>query len=71
MVCRFFKFQASIWTNADVLLIGSMETYFRENLKKVQWLSFTKPIWKLQNIRHFALASMCQSPTYFPRYYGM
>ena len=40
--------QAIIWTNAGILLIGTLGTNFSEILK-----------WRLRNGVHYVLASMC------------
>ena len=52
--------QAIIWTNAEILLIGTLGTNFNEILFKIHTFSF-KNIWKwrLENGVHFVSASMC------------
>ena len=51
------RWQAIIWTNAGILLIGSWGTNFSEILIEIHTFSF---IWKccLENGGHFVLASM-------------
>ena len=52
--------QAIIWTNAGILLIGSLGTNFSEILVGIQTFSFRKCIWKyrLRYSIHFVSASM-------------
>ena len=54
------RHQTIIWTNAGILLIGSLGTNFSEILIAILTFSF-KCIWKccLQNGGHFVSASMC------------
>ena len=53
--------QAIIWTNAVMLLIGTLRTNFSEILSKISKFSFMKMRLKmsLQNGGHFVLTSMC------------
>ena len=53
--------QAVIWTNAEILLIGSLGTNFNEILIKIHAFSFKKMHFKcrLENGGHFVSASMC------------
>ena len=46
------------WTNAGILLIGSLGTNFREILIAIQTFSLKK-IRRLRNVVHFVSASMC------------
>ena len=39
--------QAITWTNADMLLIGALGTYFKETWIKIQQLSFKKICLKM------------------------
>ena len=53
--------QAIIWTNAGILLIGTLGTNFTEILIEIQTFSLEKCVWKcrLRNGGHFASVSMC------------
>ena len=53
--------QAIIWTNAVILLIGTLGTNFSQILIEIGIFSFTKMVWKcrLRNGGHFVSASMC------------
>ena len=56
--------QAIIWTNAGILLIGPLETNFREMLIEIQTFVFKKIILKMSsaNWRPFVSVSMCYTP---------
>ena len=43
--------QAIIWTNAGLLLIGPLQTYFSENLIKIQQFSLTKMHVKMSSAK--------------------
>ena len=53
--------QAIIWTNAGILLIGTLGTNFGEILSEIHTFSFKKIRLKsrLRNGGHFVSASMC------------
>ena len=53
--------QTIIWTNAWILLIGTLGTNFSEMLIEILAFSLKKCVWKcrLWNGGHFASASMC------------
>ena len=53
--------QASIWTNAGILLTGPLGTNFREILTGIDIFHSRKCTWKcrLRNGVHFVLALMC------------
>ena len=54
--------QAIIWTNAGLLLIGSLGTNFSEILIEILAISFKKmrlKVLRLRNSGHFVSASMC------------
>ena len=53
--------QAIIWTNAGLLSIGPLRTYFSENLIKIQQFPLKKMHVKcrLRNGVHLVSASMC------------
>ena len=54
--------QAIIWTNAEILLMGLLQTNFSEILIEIYTFSFKKCIWKcrLENGGHFVSVSLYQ-----------
>ena len=51
--------QAIIWTNAEILLIGPLETNLNETSIEILTFSFKKIHLKMENGGHFVSASMC------------
>ena len=56
------RHQAIIWTNAEILWIGTLGLNFGESLDEIHIFSFKRMHRKcrLQNSGHFVSASMCQ-----------
>ena len=53
--------QAIVWTNAGILLSGTLRTIISEILSEIHTFSFKNMLWKycVQNGGHFVSASMC------------
>ena len=53
--------QTIIWTNAGILLIGTLGTNFSDIIIEIQTFSLKKYVWKcrLRNVVHFVPTSQC------------